>query len=672
MAEQSKGKFNILLGLMNSDENYANQVKAALKEYGVYVDSIACKYKKLGIDQYINENSEINVVIVSEYLESISPYTVKDFSKILDKNSDVILIPVIMQKHKGGVFAKELYQVGVFNAVFEEDASMDAIAKLILRKRSRKEARVYYGIQDEDAGNSGANIIKCREYISLADDYDTVVGNARYIKDSVTDKEFYIILSGLSDNIKEKLIKSEEFSSYFAQEKEKLPVKTKVKESVIDSALKKFNRMSSSIPILHNEGREVKVKVIKEKTDLTGVIKNVLIGFAGTQRRVGTTHQAIMAAHMLKKNGYKVAIVELKESRNKSFESLATCFNIFHTGTSFTHEGVDYYKEFEMNQVGFIYSKKYNFIIIDFGIYRNIIKNDLAKCAHQIIVSAFGPWEKDVFNRFLEDVEKEGSGENFNYLLQSPGNGYGQRADNPDIPEERFVFSEYSGDLFSGKGYPGLRRLFIGFLDNKFLEKSKKSLFSIPITQKQSTALKPVSKAKVELRGRGVAFLTSLKNGAGCTHFGVAVSNYLSHSKSSNICFINRNSATVSGSLDPSVITADVGQDYNDLYVGYDYLVFDCGVIGSLKQPELIELKRADYKVLMCLTDDDYMNRLATFIREYGDEIKEWLFVFNILPHGKESEIRNLMRGYKIYFLPLFDAAKSPGRTVHNVLSDIF
>lgn len=666
---QNKEKINILFGFKDIDDNTLQEIASGLIENGVPVGYCKCKYQKLGINQYLSEDKDIDVVIVAEYLESTKPYTPKEFSYILDNYEHITLIPVLVQNHRGDAYIKELYQAGVLNALFQDNASMAMMAQLILKERSRKEARAYYELQDDLNDIIGADIPKCREYIISSNGIEELVDHTRYIRKRVTEREFLIILNGLPVEIKHELKGLEEFMSYFNQD---LIVSEVIAEEQKSEPRKTvINKIPIPIPIpviRKNDVKDDKNASDSSGVDYKKVVVNTLIGFAGIQRRVGTTHQAIIAAHYLQKNNYKVAIVELNESRNKSFDALAKHLNISYSGDRFNYNNVDYYLNFDFSKINTLYSKKYNFIIIDFGIYRNSIKYDLIRCVKQIIVSSYGPWEKENLHKFFLDNSKERLDDNFIYLLQ--GIVDEQKLEDLNNIKDRLYIAEYQQEIFSGLGNSGIKLIFEPYVkaDIDVIIKNRMLDF---IKSMRLPTNKNTKKPKVELRGTGVVFLTSLKHGAGCTHLGVAVSNFLTRYKHSTVCFINKNHDTVKDKLETSVRSIEKNSDFDEVYTGFNYLVFDRGILSALNKDELTELKRADYKMLLCLSDDDYLSKLAEFIREMGESAKDWYYIFNILPRGKEKEINKLMQGYKVYCLPIFDDLKLE-KPIKSILTDIF
>lgn len=93
--------------------------------------------------------------------------------------------------------------------------------------------------------------------------------------------------------------------------------------------------------------------------------------------------------------------------------------------------------------------------------------------------------------------------------------------------------------------------------------------------------------------------------------------------------------------------------DYTDRYDEYDYIILDCGDFGTLSMEQKRELKRTDIKLLLTLLDEEYLIKLADFVRE---EPGQWKFIFNHVPKNKLKKVEDLMEGYEYYCFSAFDS----------------
>lgn len=134
------------------------------------------------------------------------------------------------------------------------------------------------------------------------------------------------------------------------------------------------------------------------KTEVKKTVNKVMIGMAGTQIRVGVTHNAIVLANYLRKRGYMVAIAEYNthDSLGKIAEN-SDNITVKEDG-SFTLNGVDYYPCVDESKLASILGKSYNFVISDFGSYKNCNQMAFNMSAVRIIVAGAKAWELDYLN----------------------------------------------------------------------------------------------------------------------------------------------------------------------------------------------------------------------------------------------------------------------------------
>lgn len=176
-----------------------------------------------------------------------------------------------------------------------------------------------------------------------------------------------------------------------------------------------FNEIRKELEICIKEGKKfkdaVKYKEIKaEKLDIKHEIKktvnNHLIGVAGSEHRIGTTHTAFLLANFFRKKGFMVALMEMNGSG--AFDCIREGFEEKEFGEGyFTLNGIDLYKNADVKKLGQAMEKSYNFILMDFGEYEKCDLVTLHKCSEKIIVSGSKPWEIESVNRIFEMEEQE-------------------------------------------------------------------------------------------------------------------------------------------------------------------------------------------------------------------------------------------------------------------------
>ncbi len=144
--------FKILFGFEDS-KLAVNNILKELKSFGIPYET-EVKYSKVTIKDFLLTHPDYNVVILKETVGG-SKYTAEELAELADER-EINIIVVLSSEHKGQPYMQTLYSAGIVNAIFQEGrgggGTAAGIVKLMLQKRSRKEARAYYGIDTVDVG----------------------------------------------------------------------------------------------------------------------------------------------------------------------------------------------------------------------------------------------------------------------------------------------------------------------------------------------------------------------------------------------------------------------------------------------------------------------------------------------------------------------------------------
>lgn len=185
--------------------------------------------------------------------------------------------------------------------------------------------------------------------------------------------------------------------------------------------------------------------IVKEEIKQT--VNKIMIGIAGTDRRIGVTHHSIVLANFLRKKGYMVAIVEAHMATD--FMEIKEFYEekIFED-SYFSMNEIDYYPYKEGgNTLANALGKSYNFILADFGIYKDSDLVLFNKSDVRIILTGSKAWEleetQEIFSTATEETLK---GYNFYF---------------------NFTAHELEADLKEGMG--SLNSIyFLGYTENPF------------------------------------------------------------------------------------------------------------------------------------------------------------------------------------------------------------
>lgn len=152
------------------------------------------------------------------------------------------------------------------------------------------------------------------------------------------------------------------------------------------------------------------------KTEIKKTVNKVMIGFAGTQRRIGTTHNMLVLANWLRKKGYMVALAELNE--HNAFTQIADNMDIrIAEDGNFTYNGIDFYPSVDQKKLATILGKAYNFIITDFGAFEECDRVSFNKSDVRIIVAGAKAWEMPSVKKFFGQVAELDTLKRYHYCF---------------------------------------------------------------------------------------------------------------------------------------------------------------------------------------------------------------------------------------------------------------
>lgn len=140
--------YHILFGF--KEEEIIAKIVAAVRSGGNTV-TYTERTSKESIIAYLERNVDCCHAVLRECMGAES-FTAKDFANLTDTR-DINIIALIESKHKGTNFMDTLYAAGITSGIIvspKHGASPGKIAELILRKRTRRAARKYYGLQDSE------------------------------------------------------------------------------------------------------------------------------------------------------------------------------------------------------------------------------------------------------------------------------------------------------------------------------------------------------------------------------------------------------------------------------------------------------------------------------------------------------------------------------------------
>lgn len=156
-------ELNILYGFRYKKGE--NEITKAIESYGVIVNG-AMRYSKLSIKGFLQNTPETDVVILKEYLEGGESYSPSELAELADETGARFIV-LLHPKNRGRETMRSLYIAGILDAVFSDKRTgiaPETLAQLVIKGRTRKDAREYYRIYDVEWPDYG--VVSKEECIS--------------------------------------------------------------------------------------------------------------------------------------------------------------------------------------------------------------------------------------------------------------------------------------------------------------------------------------------------------------------------------------------------------------------------------------------------------------------------------------------------------------------------
>lgn len=217
-----------------------------------------------------------------------------------------------------------------------------------------------------------------------------------------------------------------------------------------------------------------KKETVIVKSRMPKEAKREMVGFAGTQSRIGVTHSCLMNAMYLKQQGFSVALIEYAKA-GKAFAQIQKAYGAPQKEGCFTLLDLDFYPEFDLKKLSLL---KYQFLIIDFGTYDSKIENDWLRCGCPCLAAGAKPWEMEETYRVLQKIPEEFQKE-IRYLFPFVAEHQQNDLRNSMRPLENVLFLPYLADPFDIRPKEtGLwRQLFQDYLHEEKKEEKVKWAF---------------------------------------------------------------------------------------------------------------------------------------------------------------------------------------------------
>lgn len=158
------------------------------------------------LEPYANNNYEVIDNFLYDKLDSISD----EASNSREGDIPIILIATDRRERRDSLLAK-LFSMGIYNVIIGQDRRIDNVCKLINMPRTKKEAKVYYGIDGEEVEYTDSNMDTVKEeeiqhilnhYKKLGKNEDLYVKSFEEIAEQYTDTQLKLITKYLPLNVR--------------------------------------------------------------------------------------------------------------------------------------------------------------------------------------------------------------------------------------------------------------------------------------------------------------------------------------------------------------------------------------------------------------------------------------------------------------------------------------
>lgn len=361
----------ILMAVHGFEETQENMIRDKLNALGAEIESIITVHTKIGVLQDCTEDIEIQAAVISEYLESGFPYQPEEFDEVDAIREDLRVIPILMNEHRGKKYAEKLHALAIYNAIFEENADMEAMAELIRKGRNKKAAKLYYNIwKNQEIITDRAERAYGREeqdacllHVLNGGKREDFLTRLMYVEKRLSYEDFKHLLLGLPAEYMQEARDSAKYQEFFSTDENTSDTRKNEKD------IKKHegNDIEDRGPSMENKKsiRKVERTIVKEKIVPKGTME---LGICASSHGIGATYTSILCAQSLA-GEYKVAYVEQNKSGHIQcmLEEFIQKREANVQGGIFSYQGVDYYFGMDYLQFAMKHRNAYDFVVADFG-----------------------------------------------------------------------------------------------------------------------------------------------------------------------------------------------------------------------------------------------------------------------------------------------------------------
>lgn len=638
-------------------------------------------FSKLNIRKKIEtDKQEIAVVILQWSLENANPYTADELVSLSEMREDIKFIIIFRKSSIDNEYLTKLLNANITNAVFEEEAKPSYITKLIESGRSRREARIYYGITST-VNEQSKEILVNGEIIAFdkaktickyitEDSEQTLKERLDHVLTRIKEEDFIVLLGYLDDSILKQIRELPDYEKYFVNEEQKLE-KRGLKTLI---PLNRGNGSSSNTEL----GGNVKPTIITKKRKIVGVL--------GMTRNAGTTFVAVNLAKQIANCDNSVVFMEIPRSKHFVYNDLNLKKHIGYsfvsvpnmiyndelniTGINNIYEGINFYVADPTDDLPLwktehstkLINSTNDTVVIDLG-------NDMNKVINQGIFNLLTDMVmvinyKDIEN-YVTPIRNTTS-----IISQSGVNGFVVFTGcKKNVNFEHELFRDFESSCLPLYNITD-ENLFL--VKNNELQKVLQVLgFTYTANRNDSFQRTQVVVNKI---GKMEIGITSIKAGIGKTHTSIMFANALRYQY--RVCIVEQNSSGHFKQLSESLQCDITNQHFSylgiDFYMDityaefsrkyrnqYDYIFIDYGELQNVisSRARLMEdFIRCDVNLILTYCTEWRIGEIIDIMPTISgyDEMKLWTF---LVPYTRESQfkrlgLRDICEQRKIFSIP--------------------
>lgn len=276
---------------------YYNNITGTTFDYVKEYDLVGVS-KRLKLEKF-------DLLILNEELERDSFVSTSFLDDITDKFSDFRVILIVNSEHEQDNYIKRLFNLGIYDLLYSEDISLENIVSLVIRGRTKAEAKIYLDLHDinDVVIEKELNYIPEEELFRIIEYFDSIEENMieqvfEHICSQYSNTQILFLIDRLPEKIVSFLLEigNMKFKSFWTEY-------GKLESNKINETKKELSKGKSVIE------KEKIIPIEVEKIVYKGFSKKTFL-VANLSAKSGSSFFTINLAKALAEEGLFVSVVE--------------------------------------------------------------------------------------------------------------------------------------------------------------------------------------------------------------------------------------------------------------------------------------------------------------------------------------------------------------------------